>query len=77
MNEIRKHNDLTPAVQPRLWRSASSKVFAGVVGGLAERFKMDPALMRVLYALFTFFSGFFPGVFLYLLLWYIMPVKEE
>lgn len=77
MNDIRRRDDMTPAVKPRLWRSPTSKVLAGVVGGLAERFKMDTALMRILYALFTFFSGIVPGVFVYLLLWYIMPVRED
>ncbi len=77
MNDIRRREEMTPVVKPRLWRSPTSKVFAGVVGGLAERFKIDTALARVLYALFTFFSGFFPGVFVYFLLWYIMPVRED
>ena len=29
-------------VRPRIWRSKDNKVLAGVVGGLAERFGIDP-----------------------------------
>jgi phage shock protein C len=77
MNELRRQDGVTPAVEPRLWRSRSKKVFAGVVGGLAEKFRIDVALMRVLYALFTFFSGVFPGIVVYFLLWYVMPEKHD
>lgn len=65
-----------PLVEPRLWRSADNKVIAGVVGGLAERMKIDPTLARVLYAMFSLFSGMFPGFLIYVLLWYIAPVRE-
>jgi phage shock protein C len=77
MNELRRQGGVTPAVEPRLWRSRTKKVFAGVVGGLAEKFKIDVALMRVLYSLFTFFSGIFPGMFVYFLLWYVMPERDD
>lgn len=56
-------------VRPRLWRSQRNRAIAGVLGGLAEKFKVDPTFVRVLYAVLTLFSGVFPGVVLYLLLW--------
>lgn len=75
MNQL-PHRD-RPLVEPRLWRSADNKVIAGVVGGLAERMNIDPTLARVIYAFFTFFSGLFPGFLIYLLLWYIAPVRDD
>jgi phage shock protein C len=42
---------------PRLWRSRSNRVIAGVIGGLAEKFGMEPLPVRLLYGLLTIFSG--------------------
>ena len=58
-------------VKPRLWRSRDNKVIAGVVGGLAEKFSIDPTLARVLYVAFSIFSAGFPGTLVYILLWMI------
>ena len=58
-------------VRPRIWRSADNKVIAGVVGGLAERFSIDPTFARVMYVALSVFSGAFPGVFIYIVLWLI------
>jgi phage shock protein C len=43
--------------EPRLWRSRSSRVIAGVIGGLAEKFGWDPLPARLLYGLLTIASG--------------------
>ena len=65
-------------VRPRLWRSRRNKVVAGVVGGLAEKFNIDPSLARVLYVAFSVFSAGFPGTIVYILLWAITrPHGEE
>lgn len=58
-------------VRPRLWRSRSNKVMAGVVGGLAEKFAINPTFARVLWVAFTVFSGMIPGTVVYFLLWLI------
>jgi phage shock protein C len=42
---------------PRLWRSRSNRVVAGVLGGLAEKYGLEAGPMRFLYALLTVFSG--------------------
>ncbi|MGH7719797.1 MAG: PspC domain-containing protein [Gemmatimonadaceae bacterium] len=63
-------------VVPRLWRSTENKVVAGVLGGLAERFRMDATFIRVLFAALTLFSGAFPGVFIYLVLWWIASPRS-
>lgn len=59
------------SLQPRLWRSRDNKVFAGVVGGLAERLNVNPTMLRWFSAFATVMTGFVPGIFLYLILWAI------
>lgn len=56
----------------RLARS-NNVMFAGVAAGLAEYFNLDPTLVRVLFVAFGIISGFFPALFVYLVLWFIMP----
>ncbi len=63
-----------PRVRPyRLMRSTDDRVWAGVCGGWALYFGIEPVLIRVLYALGTFFTGILPGFALYILMIFIMP----
>ncbi|HEY0072336.1 MAG TPA: PspC domain-containing protein [Chloroflexia bacterium] len=57
----------------RFARSSSDKMFAGVAGGLAGYFNIDPTIVRLLFVLFAIISGFFPALFVYLVLWFVMP----
>jgi phage shock protein C len=59
------------SLQPRLWRSRDNRVFAGVIGGLAERLKVNPTMLRWFSAFATVMTGFVPGMFLYLIFWAI------
>lgn len=59
----------------RLTKS-SDKMLAGVCGGIADFFEIDPTLVRVGYAILTVFSVAFPGVLLYILLCFIMPQSD-
>ena len=61
----------------RLYRSADEKMVAGVCGGLAEYFDVDPTIVRVAYVLLTLVSGLFPGVILYAVLAIVMPVTPQ
>ena len=56
----------------KLTRS-TDKMLAGVCGGIAEYFEIDPTLVRVAYAALTIFSAGFPGVLLYLIMLILMP----
>lgn len=51
-------------------------MLAGVCGGIADFFEIDPTLVRAAYAILTFFSIGFPGVILYILLCVIMPKND-
>jgi len=62
---------------PRLWRSSSDKVFAGVLGGLAEKFDVPATLLRVVFVTLTIFSAGFPGILIYLVLWMMMGSPED
>jgi phage shock protein C len=46
---------------------------AGVVGGLAEYWSVDPTLARVVYVVASILSAAFPGLLVYVLLWLIIP----
>lgn len=56
-----------------LRRSRRDRVIAGVIGGLADYFSLDPHLARICYVLVSIFSAGFPGVFTYLMLWVLIP----
>ena len=64
------------ASEKRLTRS-TNKVLAGVCGGIAEYFEIDPTLVRVAYAALSIFSAGFPGVLLYIIMLILMPQAEQ
>lgn len=57
----------------RLYRSQKERMIAGVCGGIGLYLKQDPTLIRVLAILITVFTGFFPGLIAYIILWIIIP----
>jgi phage shock protein C len=64
----------SPLSGKRLMRSAVDRKLAGVCGGMAEYFEIDPTLVRLLWILITVLTGIIPCVLLYLAAWFIMPV---
>ena len=56
----------------KLYRS-SNRILAGVCGGIAEYFDVDPTLIRVVYLILSLFSAGFPGLLLYIILMILMP----
>lgn len=57
-----------------LYRNANDKVLGGVCSGIANQLKIDPTIVRVLFALITF-GGFGTGFLLYIILWIVLPEK--
>jgi phage shock protein PspC (stress-responsive transcriptional regulator) len=55
-----------------IYRNSDDTWLAGVCGGLAAHFEIDPSIIRVLMALFCF-GGW--GIILYLVLWIVLPKK--
>lgn len=58
----------------RLGRSEKEKVIGGVCGGIAAHFNIDPAIVRLSFALITLAWG--SGIIIYLLLWAILPLSD-
>lgn len=48
-------------------------MLAGVCGGIAEYFSLDPTLVRVGYVLISLLSTGFPGLIVYGILAIVMP----
>ena len=59
-----------------LRRTLANREIAGVCGGLGDYFGIDPTAVRVAYVLFSIFSAAFPGILIYLLLWFLIPERE-
>jgi phage shock protein PspC (stress-responsive transcriptional regulator) len=56
----------------RLYRSTSDAILGGVAAGLANYFKIDATIVRIIFVALTFFSG---GAFIlaYVAAWLLMP----
>lgn len=57
----------------RLYRSVDDRVIAGVCGGLAVRFALDPSLVRVLWVVVALVTGIFPLLILYVIMAAVVP----
>lgn len=65
----------TPRKKGRLFRDTSDKFIGGVCSGIANYLNVDPAIVRILFAIITF-GGFGLGVLIYILLWIILPPRD-
>jgi phage shock protein PspC (stress-responsive transcriptional regulator) len=63
-------------MRKRLTRSRDDRWVAGVAGGMAEYLGIDPAIVRILWAL-AFLPGGVPGLLLYGLCWLIIPNERS
>jgi phage shock protein C len=64
------------ADQPnRLYRSRTNRVIAGVCGGIAEYFDIDPTLVRLVWILLTILGGW--GILLYIAALIIVPLNPS
>jgi len=60
----------------RLTRSTKDKMLAGVCSGIAEYMAVDPTIIRLVFALGTFFTAVFPGTIIYLVMWIVVPEER-
>ena len=58
----------------RLARDTSNKVIAGVCSGIARRLGVSPTLVRVIFLVSIVLPD--PQVFLYLILWLLLPADR-
>ncbi len=57
----------------RLYRSRTDRKIAGVCGGLAAYFDIDPVIIRLCWIFFFFWFG--AGVFMYLIAWIVIHLE--
>ena len=58
-------------MQKRLYRSATDKKLAGVCGGVAKYFNMDPTVIRLIWALLTLCAG--ASIWIYIICALVIP----
>lgn len=58
-------------------KKSSNHVIAGVCGGIAEALGWEANKTRVAYTILTVLCAAFPGILLYLALWYLMPPADQ
>lgn len=54
---------------------SNNKKLAGVCGGIADYFGIDPTVVRIGFTLLTLFSSIFPGLLIYFIIWAIAPSR--
>ena len=62
-------------MEKKLYRIKNGKVLVGVCGGVAEYFKIDPTIVRVLWALASLVG--FAGVLAYIVCAFNIPEKPD
>lgn len=58
-------------MEKKLYRSRVNRKLAGVCGGIAEYFDVDPTVIRLVFVIAVIFAGC--GLLAYLIAWIIMP----
>jgi phage shock protein C len=59
----------------RLYRSRRERMIAGVCGGLAEYFAIDPTFVRLLFVICVLLGG--SAILAYLVLWLVVPLEPS
>ena len=62
-------------MQKRLYRSNANRMLAGVCGGIAEYFNIDPTIVRIIWVIATLFG--FAGAVIYIAGAFIIPEKPD
>ena len=60
-------------MEKKLYRNLSDKVICGVCSGVAKYFNIDANIVRVIWAVFTFFYGI--GLIAYIACAIILPAR--
>ncbi len=59
----------------RLYRSRDDRMVAGVCGGVAKYFSLDPTLVRLIFVLLTLPGG--PGFIAYIIMMIVVPEEPK
>lgn len=64
-----------PEPVKKLYRSRTQSMIAGVCGGLAEYFNVDPTWVRLLFVLVLLLGG--SSILIYIIMWIIVPLEPS
>jgi phage shock protein PspC (stress-responsive transcriptional regulator) len=59
----------------KLYRSRADKRVAGVCGGIAQYFDIDPVIVRLLWVFASLMAG--GGIILYIIAWIVIPLEPQ
>ena len=60
-----------------LLRSREDRWIAGVCGGIARSLGWNADRLRLAYVVASILSAAFPGILVYVALWFVMPAEER
>ncbi len=63
-------------MKKRLYRSRDDRMIAGICGGLADYFGVDPVIIRII-AFVLLLPGGLPGFIPYVTLWMVVPEEPR
>jgi len=62
-------------MEKRLYRSSSDRMISGVCGGIAEYFRIDSTIVRIIAVLLIFANGL--GILAYIILAIVVPLEKS
>lgn len=64
---------MAPIEGPALRRSRDDRMIAGVMAGIARFTRIDADRLRLAFVVLAILSAGFPGILVYLALWFVIP----
>lgn len=61
----------------KLYRSNTNKIFTGLLGGIGEYFVIDPVFIRLVFLVLVIFTAVFPGLLVYILGSFMVPLTPD
>jgi len=61
----------------RIYRSETDKFIAGICGGVAEMYKFDPTIVRLIVIFLALVTAAIPVVIVYIIGWIVIPKKSD
>lgn len=59
----------------KLYRSLSDRKVGGICGGIAEAFRVDSTIIRIVFLLLMVITGFFPLILTYIVATFLLPER--
>ena len=60
----------------KFYKMRRNRMISGVLAGLSDKWNLDVTLVRFIFAIFTI-ANFGLGIIIYIILAYILPIKED